>query len=207
MVWDFRENGPVQWMGAAREEYRGPKTGALVPPGTYSVRIALDGKTYTQPLQVKADPRASLTQADYQTMYEFSKKYFGQLSSIDQALNKLDAVNKALTQAQALAGRRGGAALLEQVKAAQSARKRVFDELTADFHNDEDSIQRPGSLREDIPGLLRVNSPPLPAQLEYAAQIDARYAAAMADYNEFLNATLGKLNAALKGAGLTLIAP
>ena len=44
-MWDFREDGPVQWMGAAREEYRGPKFGALVVPGTYTVRMTLDGKT------------------------------------------------------------------------------------------------------------------------------------------------------------------
>jgi len=31
--------------------------GEWMPPGTYTVKLTLDGKSYTQPLLVKADPR------------------------------------------------------------------------------------------------------------------------------------------------------
>ena len=37
--WDLREDGPVRWNGAAKEEYRGPRVGATVVPGAYTVRI------------------------------------------------------------------------------------------------------------------------------------------------------------------------
>ena len=38
--------------------------GALVPPGTYTVKLTVDGKTYAQTVAVKADPRSRATLAD-----------------------------------------------------------------------------------------------------------------------------------------------
>ena len=95
-VWDFHEDGPTQWMGAAHEEYRGPKTGPVVVPGTYTVRMTLGGKTLSQTVDVKPDPRDSWTQADYQAGYDFAKKYNARYGKIDEALNNLDAIKKSL---------------------------------------------------------------------------------------------------------------
>ncbi|MDQ2818310.1 MAG: hypothetical protein M3T49_08925, partial [Candidatus Eremiobacteraeota bacterium] len=202
VVWDFKENGPVQWMGALREEYRGPKTGPTVVPGTYSARIVLAGRTFTQPLEVKADPRASLTQADYQSAHDFSEKYFTELSRIDAALNTLDAVQKGLTKALSASAKRNPE-LRGELEAVQAKRQAVFSQLTANYANDEDSIQRPGALRDDLEGLLRGGSPPLPALLQYAASIDERYDAAMRAYDAFRQTDVPRANDALRKAGLS----
>jgi hypothetical protein len=202
-VWDFHEDGPVLWKGAAREEYRGPKVGATVVPGTYAVRIALDGRTLTQPLVVKPDPRDAWTQADYEAGYALAKKYLNDYSRIDQVLNNLDALGKSLSAADAAAQKAGNAALRTQIGAAQASRSEVFSVFTADYHNDEDSIQRPGALREDVPGgfVFRGNQPPTPAVLEYAGRFDAAYADAFKKYNAYV-ASLGDLQAQLRAAGL-----
>jgi photosystem II stability/assembly factor-like uncharacterized protein len=59
-VWDLRGPAP------AGGEERGPGGGGFgrgrgvaVQPGTYTVRLTVDGKTYTQPLTVKPDPRTA----------------------------------------------------------------------------------------------------------------------------------------------------
>lgn len=202
-VWDFHEDGPVRWMGAAREEYRGPNVGALVVPGTYTVRIALDGKALTQPLVVKPDPRDAWTQADYQAGYAFSKKYLRDYGQIDAVLNDLDALEKSLGAA-ASASKAKDLALNAKIVAAEAARADVFSVFTADYHNDEDSVQRPGALREDLPasGFLRAgNQPPTAALLEYAARFDAAYRAAFAKYDAFIS-SLAPLQAELKSAGM-----
>ena len=49
-VWDFTEDAPVKWHGAAREEYQGPRTGPAVVPGTYVVRLVLGTTTVQQSL-------------------------------------------------------------------------------------------------------------------------------------------------------------
>ncbi|MEO6835624.1 MAG: glycosyl hydrolase [Candidatus Tumulicola sp.] len=203
-VWDFRENGPVLWLGAAREAYRGPKVGALVVPGTYAVRIVLDGKTLTQNVVVKPDPRDAWTQADYQAGHAFAAKYLGDYGKVDQALNNLDAIGKSLASASHAAATAGNTSLVSQIAAAQTARGEIFSLFTADYHNDEDSIQRPGALREDGPSggfLNRGNQPPTPALLEFAARFDDAYGAAFAKYNAFV-ASLAPLQTRLKSAAL-----
>jgi photosystem II stability/assembly factor-like uncharacterized protein len=166
-VWDLREDGPVRWDGAAKDEYKGPRTGAAVVPGRYTVRIRLAGRMFEQPLVVAADPRVRYTAADYAAAYAFAKRHFDEFCALDTTLNSLDAALKA-----------------HAADAGFVARARtVRDELTADFHNDEDSLQRPGRVREDLSRLTSgtLGPPPTPAQLDFAARVDAQYARAMRD--------------------------
>jgi len=43
--------------------------GPLVPPGAYTLRLTVDGKTYTQPVTVVNDPRSPATVADVRAQY------------------------------------------------------------------------------------------------------------------------------------------
>jgi photosystem II stability/assembly factor-like uncharacterized protein len=187
-IWDLHEGGPPQWMGAAKEEYRGSKEGALVVPGTYTVRIVLNGKTLDRSFDVKPDPRDAWTQADYVAGYRFAKKYLDDSGKINTVLDNLDAIGKSLTAAAAAASKAGNAASSAQIAKAQADRSTIFALFTADYHNDEDSIGRPGALREDLPGGGRGgNVPPTVATLEYATRFDADYLAAFARYNAFVD--------------------
>jgi len=162
--WDLRENGPVRWDGAAKEEYKGPRVGVAVVPGHYFARTTLAGKSFEVPFDVRPDPRAQLTSADYATAHAFAEMHMQEYSAIDTALNKIDA---------AMSAHAGQTAYLAR---AQSVR----DELTSDFHNDEDFIQRPGRLREDMQRLTNGNAVPSLATRDLAARVDARYREVMA---------------------------
>ena len=206
IVWDFRENGPVRWMGAAKEDYRGPKAGAVMPPGTYTVRLALRGHTLTRNVDVRPDPRSSFTQADYQTMYDFVHQHFQEYSNVDIALNSLDAVKKALNLTMPGLKKSGSraATVLGQSQAVMRAHDRLFNTLTADYHNDEDSIMRPGGIREDLEDFQQLNAPPLPPFIAYADAVDKRYRDAMREYNDF-GAMVRAFNTQLKRLGAKLI--
>ena len=196
-TWDLRENGPTQWMGAAREAYRGPKTGPVVVPGTYTVRMTIDGKSFDQAITVKPDPRDSWTQADYQAGYDFAKRYSERYGKIDDVLNNMDAIKKSLAGEKTT-----NAQLQSKVAAAQATWSDVLTAFTADYHNDEDSIQRSGQLRESVPGTgFGPQVPPTAEQLEYATRFDAAYDAAFAKYNAFV-LKLEDLSKALTAAGL-----
>jgi hypothetical protein len=178
-VWDFNIDGPVKWYGAAKESYQGPSHGPGVPPGSFFARMSLGGKTYTQPFAVKPDPRTHFTQAQLEESYEFSKLWMDRFSVVDTMLNALDAVRKQLDAVKA-------PALQAQARQAQAQRERVFHELTADYHNDEDSIQRPGALREDLQGLtFQSGSILTPSVKEFALRIEGAYRKAVSDYNAF----------------------
>ena len=58
-VWDF----------AARDGDDAP----LAPPGRYTVRLTLDGRTYAQPLTVRRDPRVRATDADLVAQYALAR--------------------------------------------------------------------------------------------------------------------------------------
>jgi photosystem II stability/assembly factor-like uncharacterized protein len=201
-VWDFTEDPPTKWYGAAREEYQGPKTGAMVVPGTYTVRLTIGGTEMQQSLVVKGDPRDDWTVAQYQAGYEYAHKYSIVYGKIDEALNNLDAIKKSLTAAAAAA--KNDPALQRQIADAVARRQPVFDAFTADYKNDEDSIQRPGSLRESVPrtsGFGAPQWPPTEAQVDYSKRFDTAYAAAMSGYNAYVN-SLQPLQDALKKAGI-----
>jgi len=110
-------------------------------------------------------------------------------------------VKKSLTRVAATV--RNNAPLAAEIVAAEQRWQPVFAAFTADYKNDEDSIQRPGSLRESIPrtGLGAPQLPPTAAQLDYAKRFDAAYAAAMQGYNAYI-ASLGALQSALQKAGI-----
>jgi hypothetical protein len=202
VVWDLRENGPVLWMGAAKEEQRGPKAGALMPPGTYTVRVTVNGRALTQTVDVRPDPRLSFTQADYQVMYEFEHRHFQEYSNVDIALNALDALKKALNVTTPALHKVGGPGVpvLAQTETVLRARDQLFNTLTANFHNDEDGIMRPGALREDLEDFQSVSAPPLPPFLAYADSVDQRYRDAMRQYNDF-TVMVSALNTQLKLTG------
>jgi hypothetical protein len=43
----------------------------MILPGSYSIRLTVDGKTLTQPLVVEKDPRSKNTGADLQAQFTF----------------------------------------------------------------------------------------------------------------------------------------
>ncbi len=62
-VWDLRWAGAEKIRGA-KLDAGDPKTGPLVLPGTYTVRITVDGQSQTETLVVKQDPRVKVSTAD-----------------------------------------------------------------------------------------------------------------------------------------------
>jgi hypothetical protein len=69
------------------------------PPGSYVVRLTVDGKTYTQPLTLRLDPRVKTLQADLAMLASLSREMYegarNSRTAYDQAralVAKLDAV-------------------------------------------------------------------------------------------------------------------
>ena len=183
ITWDLHEAGATPWNGAGSPQFRGPRTGPLLLPGVYTVRLQLDDTTLSQSVTVKPDPRDTWTSAELQSAYDFAEKYNVRYGKIDDALNNLDAIKKSLDKANASDPR---------VATAKTQWQDVFSTLTANFKNGEDSIQHPGSLREQIPraGFGAV-APPTAAQLDYAARWDANYEAAFVKYNDYVKSLRG----------------
>ncbi len=162
--WDLTEDGPAKWTGTFKEN-QGPDTGAEAIPGSYTVRLFVDGMTKTQPLAVKIDPRdPSLAAA--RSRHDFLATLYGELGTIDTMLNEIDARLKRASESQA-------ARLID-------FRRRI----TYDPRNVED-LGGPAQVRENVLDLIsRMSSSfqaPTAAQVaaaaSYKAQVDLLSAA------------------------------
>lgn len=91
-VWDLRYAeavrfpGMILWAG----ETRGPR----VAPGNYQVKLTVDGKTMTETLEVKPDPRLATTAADYAKQLELALKIRDKLSETNSAMIQIRDVRK-----------------------------------------------------------------------------------------------------------------
>ncbi|MDE2483334.1 MAG: hypothetical protein KGN02_14245, partial [bacterium] len=203
IVWNFTSAPPVKWTGAPNPAFAGPDDGPTVVPGAYTVRIALDGRTMEQRVTVAPDPHATLTRAQMQASYDAFAHLNTLYSDVDVMLNHLDAIGKAIA-AEPATQNAAATAVLARARAARAA---VQAKLTAAYTNGEDSVSRPGSLRENLDGAFTsLDSFPVqaivtPAAAQFYARIDAEYRRARAAYDAFNNA-LPAINARLVSAGL-----
>ncbi|MHB8140436.1 MAG: WD40/YVTN/BNR-like repeat-containing protein [Vulcanimicrobiaceae bacterium] len=205
-TWNFTVNGPQKWYGAARKRYQGPNEGPTVPPGRYAVRMTIDGKTFVRPFVVKADPRTKVTLGQMNFTYAYALKVFGQFGVVDTMLNNLDSLKTQLAAANAAAKKAGNAGLQTKIAAALAQHNTLFNLLTANFHNDESSIERPGKLRNNMEMLLySAQGVVTPAIVSYGKRIDVRYRAAIARYNRYAAKGLLSVNAALAAAKLKTV--
>ncbi|MDB5123173.1 MAG: xghA [Mucilaginibacter sp.] len=93
-VWDMHTqplNLPATYPIAAIYGQTAPEpTSPWVLPGTYTVKLTVDGKTYTQPLTIKMDPRVKTPAIELQKQYVLSDKCYSELKSILNAAEKLE---------------------------------------------------------------------------------------------------------------------
>jgi photosystem II stability/assembly factor-like uncharacterized protein len=74
--------------------------GSWVVPDTYTVRLTVDGKPFTQPLTVRIDPRVKTTQNELRQQYEISRSIDAALRRIAAALPSAGANGATLTRLQ-----------------------------------------------------------------------------------------------------------
>ncbi len=197
-VWDWAIDGPVKWTGAAKKAYQGPEDGPLVPPGRYIAQLTLGNKTFTHSFIVKPDPRTLYTQAQIVESYRFARAGEAMFSQVDTMLNNLDTVKKSVDDGIAAAKKAADSATQSKLESIEAARTTVFDQLTANYQNDEDSIQMPGKVREDVQTIMFFGGAVItPSMRDYAHRVEGDLKNATANYNAFVATQLPALNQAL----------
>ena len=78
------------------DEYRTLRSPRAVP-GTYQVRLTIDGKTFSQPLKLVMDPRSSATDRDLAEQLRLGLEIFAEAVSSRKVLSEIKAVQKQLS--------------------------------------------------------------------------------------------------------------
>lgn len=74
-------------------------TSPWVAPGTYSVVLKVNGKTYTEPLTVKMDPRVKTPATDLQKQFELSKALYDARLKLEPISEELNGISAQLDEA------------------------------------------------------------------------------------------------------------
>jgi hypothetical protein len=85
--WDLRVEdasrfkGMILWGGVTR--------GPVLAPGSYQVRLTAGGKSLTQPLEVRKDPRLATTVEDYRKQYDLLVKIRDKVTETHDAITRI----------------------------------------------------------------------------------------------------------------------
>jgi len=93
-VWNLRYSDATTFPGLIM--WAGGVTGPRVSPGTYTVRMTVDGKTQSQAFAVKQDPRLTIKPDDYARQLSLALQLRDKLSETNQAVIEIREVRSQL---------------------------------------------------------------------------------------------------------------
>jgi len=97
--WNMRYPG-AQDLNGTQILWAGSTRGPKAIPGTYKVRLIIDGKpVMTQSFEIKKDPRIETTQADFKAQFDLQKKIIAKLDTTHKTINKIRKVRQQIKDA------------------------------------------------------------------------------------------------------------
>jgi hypothetical protein len=142
-VWDLRYPLPQ----SVHTTYWGP-TGPWAAPGSYIVRLTANGKSSTQPLTVKMDPRVKATQAELMCQFELASRLAARLGEVSSAMQQAGELRK---QIEARKKESSGNAELQQALAALEKKIEVPAEADSDAYFGLFGLAVPGEVNPPLP--------------------------------------------------------
>ena len=171
-------------------------TSPWVLPGDYTVTLAVDGKTFTQPLTVAMDPRVKASAADLQEQFDLSWKLYQLRLKLAPIGEKFEGIAEQLTKLKAQAAER--ADITQKLEA--------FGQTLMIFGPPHPRPGAPPSffvldstrhLFDDIQG---ADAPPTAAIKAAEADLETKVGAVMEAWRKLLASDLPALNQGLKQA-------
>jgi photosystem II stability/assembly factor-like uncharacterized protein len=92
-VWDLHYLPPK----TARRSFRGT-VGPLAVPGEYTVKLTANGKSSTQPLMIKLDPRVKTPQDALQRQFGLASRLAARLGEVSSALGEVTSLRKQIDE-------------------------------------------------------------------------------------------------------------
>ncbi len=154
VVWDLRKKGPeFPSLEAPRRRPERERPGVIVLPGTYRVRLKLEGRADSAEVQVRPDPRLPATEADRRAKFAALMRVERSIETAAEAMKRLRKTRQALQQ------------LLEKIRERKDTLAREVRQEARRLQQRLDSLRYQIVPRE-VQGLLR-DPRVLSAQLGY----------------------------------------
>ncbi|HET6936203.1 MAG TPA: glycosyl hydrolase, partial [Candidatus Angelobacter sp.] len=94
-VWDLRYEGATKVPKSPL--WAGSTDGPEALPGNYQVRLTVQGKSYTAPLEIKPDPRLKVTQQDLEKQFDLLIKIRDRVTQTHDTINQIRDIRSQIT--------------------------------------------------------------------------------------------------------------
>ncbi|MFL6210767.1 MAG: VPS10 domain-containing protein [Pyrinomonadaceae bacterium] len=184
-----------------------PRTpqGPLVQPGQYTVKLTVNGRSYTQPLAVRIDPRVKTPLASLRQQFALSMRAY---EGMNQAFEALTSLRKLREQVKDL-----------RAKVETGAMSEPLAQFDSKLLTLEGAGGGPGRTGTDAPSLTRLNGDwntlldmlqegdfaPTTQAVRTADELQTKHTKALAVWADLKSKDLGALNDQLRRAGLTAL--
>jgi photosystem II stability/assembly factor-like uncharacterized protein len=207
IYWDLRADGPVRW-NSAPEFLRGPKSGAMLPPGTYTATLKIDGQSASRKFTVINDPASHAPLAGMQERYATEEAVLHELSQVDVALNRLHAIDLQLEALQAaVKDTPQEAGMMSAIETLRKQTSAMRLKLTSNAGAEESVLRVPDQIHEKLSGLVGnlegEDSAPTAVLLEQKKRQDAEYQTALQAFNNYLTADVAAFDHTIASYKLT----
>jgi hypothetical protein len=197
-VWDMHTQPlklPPNYAIAAIYGQTAPNpTSPWVMPGVYTVKLTVDGKSYTRPITIKMDPRVKTPAIELKRQYDLSDKCYREFKDASLASDQLHELQK---QAEKL--------LPQATGPLATALKNIAGDA-AKLGGKQESFTTVKNKLLSLMNLMQESDMPVTTQVANAVgEADAAFNGLKAKYNSITGDQLRLLNVQLTQAGLAKI--
>ncbi|HKG98265.1 MAG TPA: hypothetical protein VKA97_10640, partial [Pyrinomonadaceae bacterium] len=204
VAWNLRLGGPEVRKPPTEEQiaFGGAPRGPQALPGTYTVKLTVNDKTFEERVEVKLDPSISTPVAELQETLDTQIKLRDMQSTLNSSLRFLDSLKEQLKQAQATMKTLNKEPDKDLMKALEDYVKEL-DTLEDRLASRDEGLGIAGrsQVSDDIGNLffsLDTNFGPTVGQRQYFGEIQPVYRARVEEVNKFLSQTLPQWNEKLR---------
>ncbi|MGH9540560.1 MAG: WD40/YVTN/BNR-like repeat-containing protein [Terriglobales bacterium] len=204
-VWDLRYPAPHLIPG---EAHWGSPSGVRAAPGDYQVRLIVGAQAFTQPIVLKADPRLSTTQADYEKQFDLAQRINRAVGEAHDAVNQMRGLQKQLAELDQRIGsdHRAGAALAAAKTLDGKLGKVVAAVAQLNSKSGEDALNYPIRLDDKLDNLLATveSADMAPTAQSYAVftELNGQLQAQLSTWRTLQNKDLAALNELIRKDGV-----
>jgi hypothetical protein len=209
-VWDLRWSEPTQIPGAF---YQGlPPWGPLALPGSYTVKLTVDGKSQTAPLAIYNDPRSKASDEDLRASFELQVKTRALIDALHVAVNQIRSTRAQANLLRArLAADPHGKELAVAIDGIAKRMDAIEGQLVqVKLASSEGMLRFPAMLNEQLDsfrGTIASDRPPTQSQLQLFAEFAKRLDAQLTAWKAMMATDLPALNKRIVASGVALIDP
>ena len=196
-VWDLRYQGAPRVKDYYLFEYEGGSKGPMALPGKYQVKLTVDGKTLTEPLELKPDPRVKAAPDELEKQFATLMQIHDELTRVYTAANQILDLRAQLQDLQKRLKLAGAQALDEKLGALQDHL------LNVKIKANEDSLNYGMGVDGSLAGLALIvdsesDSAPTEAALKQFDKVKAEVDQYMKRWSDIQQADLPALQGSVK---------